>query len=297
MTGETEGDADVVWGRWGVEDERGALNSIGPRDVVAALRLVREGRIVELGQVIGPGTPVPLHRPPVSRFMNRDGGDYAAGGKRPGGFQFAEDTVLLPVHTGTHIDGLAHAWHGDLLYNGFPADGIRSTTGAQRCGAEKLGALVSRGVLVDLVPGGGAMSAGEAVTRRRLEAALDEAGAAVGTGDVVLLRTGWLEAHGRDAATYFAAEPGLDVEAARWLADLGVAAVGADNAAVERMPFPEGEVFPVHQLLIRDRGVPLIEGLVLGELALSGAREFLFVALPLKLEGGTGSPLAPIAVI
>ena len=281
---------------WGPEDERGMLNALDAPTVLAALRSADQGRIIELGQPLGPRTPVAPHRPSISRFMNRDGGDYAAGGKRPGGFQFAEDTFLLPTHTGTHVDALAHAWHDDELYNGFPGDGIRSTTGAQRCGADKLGAIIGRGVLVDLaadVP----LEAGEAVTAEDVQGTLARAGTELRRGDVVLLHTGWLERYGAQPDLYFMQEPGLDVEGARWLADQGVAAVGADNAAVEQIPFPGGEVFPVHQLLIRDRGIPLIEGLVLSELARTGATSFLFIALPLKLEGGTASPLAPVAVL
>jgi kynurenine formamidase len=73
--------------------------------------------------------------------------------------------------------------------------------------------------------------------------------------------------------------------------------VGADNYAVEVIPFPHGSVFPVHQRLIRDFGIPLLEGLVLAPLAEAGATEFLFIAAPLPIKGGTGSPLAPVAVL
>jgi kynurenine formamidase len=86
-------------------------------------------------------------------------------------------------------------------------------------------------------------------------------------------------------------------DAARWLAERRVAMVGADNFAIEQIPFPDGEVFPVHQLLLRDRGVPLVEGLALDRLAATRTAEFLFVALPLAIEGGTASPLAPVAVL
>lgn len=290
--------ADVTWGRWGgPDDERGALNAIGPAEVLDALGLVTEGRIVQLGQRLGPRTPTPAHRSGVLRFMDRDGGDYAAGGKRPGGFQFAEDTILLPTHTGTHVDALAHAWHDDELYNGFSADGIRSTTGAQRCGAEQLGAIIGRGVLVDAVGEDLPLPGGTAITRDMLQQALRARGTELAAGDIVLVHTGWLTECGEDHERYFSAEPGLGVDAARWLADAGVAAVGADNAAVERIPFDDGQVFPVHQLLIRDRGVPLIEGLLLDELVEAAATTFLFVALPLKLEGSTGAPVAPVALI
>lgn len=285
----------TAWGRWGADDERGALNSIGEAEIRSAGALVRSGRVIELGQVIGPSTPVPPHRNRAARYMDRDGGDYAAGAKRPGGFQFAEDTVLLPTHIGTHVDALSHVWHDDELYNGFPGDTVRSTTGAQRCGADKLGPIVGRGVLVDVAAAG--LGAGEAVSQADLEAALRATGTQVRPGDVVMVRTGWLERHRGDAAAYYAGEPGIDLQAAEWLAQAGAAAVGCDNFAVEPIPFPEGTVFPVHQRLIRDLGVPLIEGLELAELASSGRADFLFVALPLRLEGCSASPLNPVAIL
>lgn len=280
----------------GPDDERGALGLIGPDEVVGAAGLVRRGLVVDLGWPLGPATPVPGHRPGVVHFMNRDGGDYAAGAKRPGGFQFAEDTVLLPTHAGTHIDALAHAWHDDLLFNGFPQETIRSTTGATRCGADKLGPIVGRGVLLDLAAER-PLDGGEAVGVAAIERAYRAQGAEPAPGDVVLLRTGWLGRVGHDRQAYFAAEPGIDVAAARWLADAGVAAIGADTCAIEPMPFPDGEVFPVHQLLIRDRGVPLIENVVVDELARLVDGPFLFAALPLTLVNATASPLTPVAIL
>ncbi len=95
----------------------------------------------------------------------------------------------------------------------------------------------------------------------------------------------------------FDTEPGINVQAARWLGEAGVAIVGADNFAVEVIPFAQGTVFPVHQLLIRDFGIPLLEGLMLDPLVASGRHEFLFIASPLPIVGATGSPLAPVAVL
>ncbi len=111
-----------AWGQWGAEDERGALNFVGSEQVRQAVGLVRSGRVISLAQPLSERTPVPGHRASMQHFMGRDGGDYAAGGKRPGGFQFAEDTVVLPLHFGTHIDALCHAWYDDKLYNGFPIE-------------------------------------------------------------------------------------------------------------------------------------------------------------------------------
>lgn len=286
-----------AWGRWGVEDERGAVNAIGPEQVRRAAGLVRSGRIVPLGQPMSPKTPVPNHRAPMQHFMDRDGGDYAAGAKRPGGFQFAEDTIVLPLQFATHVDALCHAWTDDTLYNGFPSIGTRSTTRATRCGIEKMGPIVSRGVLLDIAAlAGGPLPIGGAVSRAMLESAASRAGVAIGPGDVVLIRTGWIETMLADPS-FYDGEPGIDLEAGEWLAERGVAAIGADNFAIEAIPFPQGQVFPVHQSVLRGYGVALIEGLMLESLAAIGASEFLFVASPLPIVGGTGSPLAPIAVL
>jgi kynurenine formamidase len=287
-----------AWGRWGADDERGALNHIGTDQVRRAATLVTTGQTVSLAQPLSPRTPVPKHRAGIQHFMGRDGGDYAAGARRPGGFQFAEDTVVMPLHIGTHIDALCHAWCDDCLYNGFPGQGTRSTTGALRCGIDKMQAIVTRGVLLDLVRLNGApLGLRVSIGRTDLMRAAAAADVAIETGDAVLIRTGWQEAQASSSDISFDEEPGIDVEAALWLAEAGVALVGADNFAIEAIPFPAGTVFPVHQRLIRDFGIPLLEGLVLQPLAEHRRSQFLFVAAPLPVVGGTGSPLAPVAVI
>lgn len=281
------------WNRWGPDDEVGAPNLIGREQVRLAAGLVRTGQVISLAQKISDRLPVPGHRGGVQHFMGRDGGDYAAGAKRPGGFQFAEDTVILPLHLGTHIDALCHAWCDDHLFNGFPGNTVRSTTRALRCGVEKMPPLVTRGVLLDVVARRG--HSAESIGLSLLKDAAS--GIVLREGDAVLIRTGWLESQDAAAGIDFNREPGIDVEAALWLADSGVAIVGADNFAIEALPFPQGTVFPVHQRLIRDYGIPLLEGLVLRELAEAGASEFLFAATPLPITGATGSPVAPVAVL
>jgi kynurenine formamidase len=202
------------------------------------------------------------------------------------------------LHIGTHIDALCHAWYDDALYNGFPGSGTRSTSGATRCGIDKMGPVVGRGVLLDVAGlEGDPLRDGTAIGPHDLERAAQRAGIGVGKGDIVLIRTGWVEHQGRADSVSFDSEPGLDVDAALWLADREIAALGADNFAVEVIPFAQGTVFPVHQRLIRDFGVPLLEGLLLQELAATGRREFLFVASPLPVVGGTGSPINPIAIL
>ena len=287
-----------AWRRWGADDERGALNTIGPEQIRDAAALVRSGQVLNLAQPLSPHTPVPQHRARAQHFMGRDGGDYAAGAHRPGGFQFAEDTLMLPLHIGTHIDALCHAWYEDALYNGFAGSGTRSTRGATRCGIDKMGSIVGRGVLLDIVgANGNPLRDGVSIGPGDLERAAAEAGVSVGKGDIVLVRTGWAESQGRAGIVSFDGEPGLNVEAAVWLAGRDIAVLGADNFAVEVIPFARGTVFPVHQRLIRDFGIPLVEGLLLHELALSGRHEFLFAASPLPVVGGTGSPISPVVVL
>jgi kynurenine formamidase len=289
--------AKEAWGRWGDDDERGALNHIGPAEVARACALVKKGRVLSLAQPLSKRTLVPQHRPGVMHFMDRDGGDYAAGARRPHGFQFAEDTLLLPLHCGTHIDGLCHAWYDELLYNGFPGSSIRSMTGATHCGVDKFPPIVTRGVLLDVAGlNNGPLASGEQIGAARLAHAAKRAGVEIVKGDAVLIRTGWLESQ-VEATADFNREPGLDVEGALWLAEAGVALIGADNFAIEAMPFPKDTIFPVHQRLIRDCGIPLLEGLVLAPLAETAASAFLFFAAPLPVVGGTGSPLTPVAVL
>ena len=287
-----------AWGKWGSDDERGALNYIGAAEVRHATTLVRSGEVLRLAQLLSPKTPVPSHRCGMQHFMGRDGGDYAAGAKRPGGFQFAEDTVVMPLHIGTHVDALCHAWYDDKLYNGYLGDTLRSTTGAARLGVKKMPPVVTRGVLLDLVRLKGRLLAdGESIGRADLEAAAAAAGITPGRGDAVLLRTGWLEAQKGVKQPSFNEEPGIDLEAALWLAEAEVAVVGADNFAIEVLPFPQGKVFPVHQRLIRDFGVVLLEGLMLDPLVASERHEFMFVASALPIVGATGSPLSPVAIL
>lgn len=286
-----------AWGKWGDADERGALNLITAAGMRDAAALVRQGKAISLAQPISPAMPVPGSRPGFMHFMSRDGGDYAAGRRRPGGFQFADDTVVMPLHSGTHIDGLCHCWYDDALYNGFSSTEVKSN-GSARLGVEKFGPIATRGVLLDFVAlHGEPLPDGYAIGPGMLRAALDRAGARLQAGDAALLRTGWQERVEAGGTADFDAEPGLDPDASLVLAEAGVSLVGADNFAVEVLPFAAGTIFPVHQRLIRDYGIALIEGLSLAALAAEGVAEFLFVAAALPIRGATGSPISPVAVL
>jgi kynurenine formamidase len=252
--------AKEAWGRWGAADERGAFNAVSAAAVKAATSLVRDGRVFALAQPISPQTPVPAHRSRMAHLMDQDGGDYAAGADRPGGYQVADDTSFMPMHLGTHIDALCHAWYDDSLYNGFPGSGTRSTA-ASRCGVDKLGLLVTRGVLFDFVRHNGAsLHGGAAIGAADLADLAAASGITLSVGDAVLIRTGWIDSVHGNSSAYFEAEPGIDESGALWLAEQGVSLVGADNFAIEVIPFAPGKVFPVHQRLIRDLAFPCSKG-------------------------------------
>lgn len=298
MSEDTMNPRPNAWGRWGPEDEAGALNLVGPEQVRRAAGLVKTGQVVRLAQLLSHQTPVPRHRAGLQHFMGRDGGDYAAGAKQPGGFQFAEDTVVMPLHIGTHIDALCHAWCDSRMFNNYRETTMRSTSGATRLGVEKMPPAVTRGVLIDMVAlRGRRLHGGEVVSRADIEACLARDGLRIEAGDAVLLHTGWLTQNLGKQDIDFNVEPGIDHEAGLWLAQQDVALIGADNYAVEVLPFAPGTVFPVHQCVIRDFGIPLLEGMLLEPLVATGRREFLFVAAALPIVGATGSPLTPLAVL
>ena len=281
----------TVGAREPIPAEAGAPGRLGPAEVLAAVGLVRSGEVVDLSPPLGPETPVPGHRPGLSRFMGRDGGDYAAGRKRPGGFQFAEDTSSA-AHSAPMSTPSA-----------TPGTTTTSTTASPRrrsaarpappLGADKLPP-TSR-VASSSTCRGGRLPDGDA-DRPRRAGWRPRAPASTPGPATRPLRTGWLGHRETEPPIYYDTEPGLDVEGARWLAEARVAMVGADNFAIELLPFP-GEVFPVHQRLIPDHGIPLLESVVLDELAARASGPFLFVALPLGLVGSTASPLTPVAVL
>lgn len=287
------------WGRWGDADERGTANHATPERLAAAAGLVRHGQVYSLSLPIqAQAVPVMPRRGPSQHFMAVDGGDYAAGLQRHSGFQASDDWLGLYTHGSTHIDALAHVWYDGTLYNGFSANTVRSN-GASKCGIEKLGHLAGRGVLLDFcrhrnqtpLPGG------TVLTPADFQDCAVAQGVELRPGDIVLMRTGWLASYtDKDPASFFRSEPGIGLDAGEWIGAQGFAAIGADNYAVEAIPTETGASAPVHRRLIRDYGCSLMELMVLDKLAADEVWEFLFVAAPLMITGGVGSPINPLAI-
>ncbi|MEU5878327.1 cyclase family protein [Spirillospora sp. NPDC047279] len=296
------------WGRWGSDDERGALNLLTPEVVVAAAGSVREGRTVSLSLPIRGATSSPAPttvphlrgRPLPQHFMSVDGGDYAAGTRAIGaGLKMADDALVVTPHgTTTHMDALCHMWSGDELYNGHPADRVRSY-GAGRCGIDKAGPVVARGVLFDVpkLRGAGHLEAGDRIGPEDLEGC----GVEVRPGDVAVVRTGWPLVWQEGPDAYWAGQPGLSADGGRWLAERDVCMVASDNAAIgglnARQLADEDLADDLHMIFLWRHGIYLAEMLWLEELAETGRTDFLFLAVPLRIEGGTASPINPIAVL
>lgn len=304
MSGAAESPAGN-WNRWGTADERGAANLISPDVLLAALRIPRAGEVVSLADEIRRDrVPVAPARSPATHLMSLDGGDFAAGYHiHDSSHGVADDYLFMACQGTTHVDALGHLWYDGQLYNGFPADRVRSY-GATRLGIENLGHLIGRGVFIDVpaLYGLDHLEDRHVITSAELERCLREKGIEICSGDVVVIRTGWRRVFETDPDRYFAASPGIGIEAARWLASLDIAAVASDNVAVEVQiahdRFEAGSVAPeCHKLLIRDHGIYMLELLNLEELAVRAPSEFLFVAAPLKIRGGVGSPLNPLAVL
>jgi kynurenine formamidase len=295
-----DGPISSNWGRWGPDDQCGALNLLTPDVVRRGLAAGRGGRVVSLALPVAErALPRVPFRAPALHFTTLDGGDYLAGARTgAGGFQFADDFIAMPAHTGTHVDALSHVARDGVMFNGTSASTIRSTTGAQKLGIEHFRGLVARALMFDIcaLRDGAPLEPGEEVRVNDLEMVLDRSGLQVRPGDAVLIRTGWIERLDPADPTATECEAGLGMDAARWLADRDVSLIGADNFAVEVVPSASGEVMPVHLLCLQEFGIHLMELVDLRPLAHAGVGECLLIVAPLPIVGGLGSPVNPLAV-
>jgi kynurenine formamidase len=311
------------WGRWGAEDERGALNLATSEVVLGAARALRTGRVYSLALAISRSrTPAVFDRPPPERFTRtapRDSPAPGDGSDRPR-VGSADDMLVIASHSGTHLDSLSHVFEGDSFYNGHPVDSFTSRRGASKCSIVQTGTFATRAVLLDVadlvagepagapsnersdepavVPAGApsTLPAGHTITAAELEGCCEREGIEVRPGDAVLIRTGWLEALRREPATPPYPQAGIGLDAAAWLQVKDVAVVGADNSAIEVLPFDAGRDLGVHVELLVHSGIGLLEHAWLAELAADRCYESLLVVGALPVVGATGSPVNPIAI-
>lgn len=282
----------------------GALARLGPEAVLDAVRLVRDGRVIDLSlpldpDVLPPGSPdfvEPLSRRDVttpSRFT-----ELAA--SAPDGFHL--DAYGGSIHLGTHLDGLVHVVHDGAVFDGRHEADVRGPRGWTFGGIETVPPILVRGVLVDVLAtkGGRPLEASTEVTPAMIDAACGVTGARVRPGDAVLVRTGKMRSLAATRETFLDTQPGVGVDAAIRLADQGMVLLGSDTGGTEPQPIADWSR-TVHVELLTRRGIHLLEWLVLDELADALAArsrtDFLLVVLPLRLRGATGSWVRPVAVL
>jgi kynurenine formamidase len=280
--------------KWGAGDERGSGNHMKPDAVLRAARLIRTGQVFELGHVLSPSMPffgtrrfdVHTKRTFMNAPSNRRGSN--------------EEVVIGEIgQVGTQFDGFAHQTIGDRLYNCFAMDEVATRSGFTKLGVENVGTLMTRGVLIDVAASKGVevLPDGYEITVADLQQALSRQKLTLQAGDAVIVRTGWSALWGKDNARYLKTNPGIGTAAAQWLAGQDPMLVGSDNWSVEVAPNPDASLsLPVHQIMLVVNGIHLLENMKLDALAAAGAHEFALILQPLKIQGGTGSTVAPVAV-
>jgi len=280
--------------KWGAGDERGSANHMKPESVLKAARLIKTGEVIEIGQVLNGAMPFfgtrrfDVH---TKRTVMNDGSNHRGSN---------EELVVGEMgQVGTQFDGFAHQTHEDSVYNCFKLDAIATRSGFTKLGIEKVGSLITRGVLIDVAALKGVDTLPDAyeITVRDLEQALERQKLALQPGDAVLIHTGWSKLWAKDNARYVKSCPGIGLAAAAWLARQDPMLVGSDNWPVEVGPNPDSQLsLPVHQFMLVVNGIHLLENLKLDELASRRVHEFAFVVQPLKMQGFSGSTVAPVAI-
>ena len=291
--------------RWGADDEAGALNEITPATVLAAVRLVRHGRVRDLAHVLHadvpafPGRTFRQYLTTNYHHINRRVPGAGPEGLGLNNVNWIVEQVTATQQMGTHMDGLNHLQVGDRTYNGHRLADIVEDHGTNRLGIDTLPQVVTRGLLVDVAAARGVahLDPGDVITPEETQEALRADGLTVSPGSAVLFHTGWGRLWGTDNSRYAAGEPGPGTHLAEWLAEQRVALTGCDTWSYGPYP-PEDpqRPFVVPQVLNVRHGVVVLENLRLSEIAEDRVHEFLLVVSHAKLRGATGAWVAPLAI-
>jgi len=278
------------WGRWGSQDQRGALNLLTQDRVLKSFGLVKLGKIYSLAVPLereGPQLPEFHKTWKVCHFWHMHNPQVS----------FVDDMVTMEVHSGTHIDALGHVWAENAMYNNHPESEITSQ-GICKNGIENVEYMVGRGIMLDIPSYKGVEHIGphDIISGEDLDGAAKSQGISIETGDIVLVRTGWYRLFDKDRSLWMSRFPGPDGTLAPWLKKHDVCALGADQPTVEAKP-PTYNSAPLHRFALRDLGIYLLESLDLEALARDKIYEFLFMGAPLRLINASGSPWNPLAIV
>jgi len=286
---------DWVPSRYGADDRLGAANNLSPEAVLAAVSLVKTGQVYSLGIDTEEGAPAYGGRTYDINII-ASGADVGVGTDV---VTSNDERVTTSFGIGSQIDGLGHLGIGNQYYNGLTAADIVRDTGLAELGTHTIPPIVTRGVLLDMTRHFGVdmVPEGTAFNRTEIDAAASAQGIQIQRGDVVLFHTGWLQLLGVDNERYISSQPGLGVEGAEYLAELGVVAIGADTPALEVIPFENPQLmFAVHQTLLAKQGVYILESMNTAELAADTVQTFMFVLGQPKFKGAVQVVVNPIAI-
>ena len=282
--------------KFGKNDTLGHANYLTSAKAKQAAKLVKKGKVYQLGMVTGPDTPAygPRKFQMIVHQLN-DGRGIPMG---PDKLISNDDTVLTSVGIGSQLDGFGHIGKEHKYYNNTPADQVVAPDGLLKFGTHALPGFVTRGVLLDMtkVYGKNPLPVGTAYTEADIKKAAKRQGVSITKGDVVLFHSGFMKAN-EGVKTLSPGEPGLGISGAHYLAKLGVVAIGGDTWALEALPSEDPKrVFPVHGLLLSKYGIYILENMVTHELAADGVSEFMFSLGVPKLKGAVQAIINPLAI-
>jgi kynurenine formamidase len=284
--------------RFGPNDEVGNLNHVTAAKTLAASKLVTRGKAYRLG--IETNKDTPAFPPRTFSIIILQPGQTAGGSLGPTKTTYNDDIINGWVGIGSQLDGLGHIGIDGLYYNCNKAAEFAATDGLKKLGIEKVPAIATRGVLLDMAGyfNTEIVKEGTAFNRAEIEGAMKRQGVkSIEKGDVVLFYTGWTKLIGKDNKRYGSVEPGLGVEGAKYLASLDVAMVGADTWGLEVIPFEKNTgVFEVHQVLLPLNGIYILENMNTEEMVKDQAWEFLFTLGPSRITGAVQAIINPIAI-
>jgi kynurenine formamidase len=273
-------------------DHTGALARIGPAERLAALALVQTGHVYDLGMDIDermPGGP-PEAFPRFARSF------CATPGRQNGAFDYAAEAIFATLHTSSHIDAFVHVQRDGRIFGGALDTEVRGDRGFSQHGVETIPPILGRGVVLDVAGERGALADGYEITVADVEATLARSAVTLLDGDIVLVRTGKIRDFHRDPDRFHEHAPGVGRDAAIWLHERGMAVLGVDTSGTEPAPIADPER-TTHVAMLVERGVHLIENVNLDEVCAAGVTEGLFVCLPLRITGATGSWVRPVLVV
>jgi kynurenine formamidase len=284
--------------KFGPNDELGNLNHVTPDKTLAASKLVTRGKAYRLG--IETNKDTPAFPPRTFSITILQPGQTAGGSLGPTKTTYNDDIITGWVGIGSQLDGLGHIGIDSLYYNCNKAAEFAMTDGLKKLGIEKVPAIATRGVLLDMAGyfNTDIVKEGTAFNRAEIEGAMKRQGIkSIEKGDVVLFYTGWTKLIGKDNKRYGSVEPGLGVGGAKYLASLGVAMVGADTWGLEVIPFEKDTgVFEVHQVLLPLNGIYILENMNTEEMVKDQAWEFFFTLGPARITGAVQAIINPIAI-